>query len=239
MSLNYKLGDINAESYVSTSFANTYFAARGAGVSNWTALSTTATKEAYLKQACSELDFNNFIGNKYYESQSLQFPRDDHETYSGACASPGISSFKGSNLWSSEYNAIPTDYFKDGTVHITSGTSKGDIRIIESSNSSNGMIHVASSFSATLDTTSNYLVFAPIYSEIQKAQCEQVIYNLTGDLSRYLEFKSQGISGAMVGDTSVSFQKYGNSPITLNVLGFYAKRYISRFLRKDTRMSRA
>ena len=55
MSLNYKLGDINAESYVSTSFANTYFAARGAGVSNWTALSTTATKEAYLKQACSSL----------------------------------------------------------------------------------------------------------------------------------------------------------------------------------------
>ena len=124
-------------------------------------------------------------------------------------------------------------------MHITAGTNKGDIRIIASSNSTNGMVHVTSNFTATLDTTSNYLVFAPIYSEIQKAQCEQVLYNLNGDLSRYLEFKAQGISGAMIGDTSVSFQKYGNSPVVLNVLGFYAKRYLSRFLRKDTKVSRA
>ena len=141
-SLNYALGDSNANSYVSTTFANTYFAVRSGGLAAWTALSTTASKEAYLQQACAELDFNNFIDNKYYDSQALQFPRDTHETYSGACASPGIKSFKGSNLWSSEYNTIPTDYFKDGAVHITSGTNKGDVRIIASSNRLNGMIHV-------------------------------------------------------------------------------------------------
>lgn len=239
--MDYKLGSSTAESYVSTSFANSYFAHRR-GSSSWTnfaaTLSTTATKENLLIQACREIDMNNFMGNKYYESQPLQFPRNDHEIYTGACASPTTTSFKGSNLWSSTYNAIPTDYFVDGTVHITSGTSKGDVRVIASSNSLSGMIHVASAFTATLDTTSNYLVFAPIPSDIAKAQCEQVLYILDSGLQKYLEFKNQGISGISIGDVSVNLQKYGNSPVVLQTLGFYAKRFLSRFLRQVTRIAR-
>ena len=239
--MNYKLGDPNADSYVSTSFANNYFSQRS-GSSSWKNLaatgSTTATKQNYLIQATREIDMNNFMGDKYFDSQALQFPRSDHEVFTGACASPGTTYFKGANLWSSTYNRLPTDYFKDGTVHITSGTSKGDTRVIASSNRLTGMVHVASAFTATLDTTSNYLVLAPIHSDIAKAQCEQVLYIMDSGLQKYLEFKHQGISGVSIGDVSVNLQKYGNSPIALQTLGFYARRFLSRFFRQVVRIAR-
>lgn len=239
MSLNTKLGDINCDSYVATAYANSYFGNRP-NSSSWTNIASPGAKEHALRQACIEIDLNNFTGDRYYDIQRRQFPRDDHETYTGACASPTKTQFKGSNLWSSTYNLLPTNYFKNGTVHITYGTCVGDTRVIASSDGTNGMVTVTESFTATLDTTSNYLVFAPLDNDICRSQCEQALYGLDSSLQKYIEFKNQGIGSVMMGDVSVNFQRYGSDTNTiLSPLGFFAKTFLGRFLRRGGKIARA
>lgn len=243
MALKTVLGAPDSDSYANLSYAATYFKNRQGG-NAWTDLEAVA-QEAHLRQACTEIDMNNFQGDKYYESQRLQFPRNTHLIYTGICATPGPSgytatSFKGSNLWSLTYNLMPTDYWKDGTVHITYGTCLGEIKEISSSNALTGKVTVASAFSTNLAASSMYTIFYKLPEDIKRAQCEQAFANCRNDLSSYKEFKATGMSGVQIGDVSVTFYR-GTGSETANsvqVLGFFARKYLSAYLRKDSRVWR-
>lgn len=67
-------GAANANSYVTITQANDYFAARfGAGA--WTALSE-ASKEVALRHATRNLDLQRYRGWPLTDTQALQFPRE-------------------------------------------------------------------------------------------------------------------------------------------------------------------
>ena len=112
MALNSKLGDFNQNSYVTATQANSYMDTKQ-NTSEWDNLSTTASKENVLQQAARDLDYFNFIDEKYYDSQGLAFPRDSHETVTGNPATPlSATSFKNSNMYSTTYNNMPNNYWK-------------------------------------------------------------------------------------------------------------------------------
>ena len=75
-------GLLNADSYVSTEYADSYFSARG--VSEWVAL-TTSKKEQLLIKATDFIDnIYQWYGKKEFETQALRFPRVDIRDYEGA-----------------------------------------------------------------------------------------------------------------------------------------------------------
>ena len=72
----------NADSYVSTEYADSYFSARG--VSEWATL-TTQVKEQLLIKATDFIDnIYQWNGKREYETQALRFPRVDIRDYEGA-----------------------------------------------------------------------------------------------------------------------------------------------------------
>jgi hypothetical protein len=239
MTFNSKLGDSQANSYCSWDYSSLYFTDVRLS-SAWLGLSRE-DQEGRLMFACQELDVNSFRGSKYYPVQRLQFPRDDHEVLTGTCATPcTATSFFGTNLYSSTYNLYPTDFFKDGTVHITAGPNKFSCRNVLSSNALTGKIVVDTAFDAVLTATSQFLRCVPLAEDIKKAQCEQAFLTLDTTLASYKEFKQQGVSQVSIGDVAVNFfSKSGSGPSSVSVLGMYAARYLSRYLRKDLRLGRA
>lgn len=66
----------NANAYTDTEFADAYFADRG--ITSWASL-TTEQKQQRIVVATQYIDtrwLGQFKGNQFYETQSLQFPRD-------------------------------------------------------------------------------------------------------------------------------------------------------------------
>ena len=86
MSLNSKLGDPSQNSYVTATQANDYFTNRY-DTDEWDALATT-TKEGVLVEAARMLEWFNYSKSKYYDSQGLSLPFEDHEIVTGNCATP-------------------------------------------------------------------------------------------------------------------------------------------------------
>lgn len=101
--MNLSIGTPTADSYVSVSYANTYFTERIIS-DNWSniltnstgTLTATSKKEALLKQATREIDQNlRFCENKYSwgmfgasDYQKLQFPRRSNMDATGALYIP-------------------------------------------------------------------------------------------------------------------------------------------------------
>ncbi len=237
MSINNKLGDPNQNSYVTASQADAYFANRR-DAAEWTRLTVTASREAVLIQAANDLETFNYIGEKYYDSQGLQFPRDDHETKTGDCATPfTINSFLNSGLYSTTYGKIPANYWKDGTCHITAGTPLYDIRQIKSSSATNGKITVVEDFTATPNANTDFIIFAPIDKEVRDAQCEQALYILkNANIETLQDYKSMGADNVKIGDTSVSFRK-GSS--TKTAISPVSRKLLSRFMKRTFTVLRA
>lgn len=235
MAINSKLGDVSQNSYVTISQANTYFTNRR-NVTNWTSLTAT-NKEIALIQAARELDRYRFYGDRYYESQGMQFPRDDHEIVTGNCASPiTATSFTHANLYSSTYSTMPSNYWKDGSIHITSGTPVRDTRLISSSSVSNGAVVASPSFSATPTTNSQFIIFKPIYKDIQDAQCEQALYLIENNKMEALsEYKAMGVNTVKIGDAMVTFTD-GYASLSLTPI---AKKLLLKFIEKSLRVNRA
>jgi hypothetical protein len=223
-----KLGDSNQDSYVNASQADIYFGKRVES-DEWDAL-TTIDKEETLKQATKDIDRFNFIGEKYYDSQVLAFPRQDHDTITGNCGTPITkTSFRNTSLYSDTYNKYPTNYFKYGTVHITSATPLNNIRVIESSNALNGSI-TASAFSATPTTNTKFIVFVPIHKDIQDAQCEQALFILknAGSVDDISSYRNLGARSVSIGDVSITFDNSNE----IRVVSPVAKKLISRFIKR-------
>jgi len=235
MAVNQNLGDMNANSYVSASQANAYFSNRNT-TDSWDALATAA-KGVVLIQAARDINRFNFIGEKYYDNQSMEFPRDDHFVVTGICATPTtLNSFKHTNLYSTTYNKYPANYWQEGTVHITAGTPVRDIRRISLSNVTTGSITVATNFTATPSTTAQFIAFAPIDIEIQEAQYEQALYILNNaNIDTLQTYKELSARRVRIGDTEVELFMGGSTRIAISPA---SRKLLSRWIRKSVRIGR-
>lgn len=236
MAINTKLGDSNQNSYIGVSQADTYFGVRR-NVSNWTSLTAT-NKEIVLQQAARDIDRFRFYGEKYYDSQGLKFPRDDHEIVTGNCSTPiTATSFKNSNLYSTTYNAMPDNYWKYGSIHITVGTPIRDTRDIKSSSAVDGTVVASPDFSSTPTTNSQFIIFKPVYKEVMDAQCEQALYILdNAKLESLTEYRDLGAETIKIGDAVVVFKEGGFSSLALSPT---AKKLLSKFIQKSLTVQRA
>lgn len=238
MALNTKLGDPNQDSYVTVDQANTYFLSR-VDTAEWDSIDTVATKEAVLREATRYLEWFNYNKGKYYESQSLSFPLSDHEVITGNCATPAtLNSFRNDSLRSDTYAAIPGNYFKYGSVHITNGTPLYDIRLVATSNVVTGSIVTFEDFSATCTATTEFILFAPIYEAVKQAQLEQAIYLLQTQTSmkEIRLFADMGVKYAKIGDAAVSYHEKMSGRIFMSPI---AKRLLSSFITKNFVVKRA
>jgi len=227
VTLNSKLGDRVANSYITLAQANEYIRNKYGHSSTWDTLSIEGKKRVLL-QATRDIDRFRFYGEKYYESQPLQFPRDDHEVVTGNCATPlTTTTFKHANLYSTTYGEMPQDYWKYGSIHITAATPINETGIVASSNVTTGLIHF-SALSAAPTTNSQFIVFAPIYRKFRDAQCEQALYLVANNkMDALLDYKNLGAQMVKIGDTIVTFNDSGFSSLSISPV---AKKLLSQFI---------
>lgn len=94
VTVNSKLGDSAANSYVTVTQANEFIRNRYGHPNAWDALTLNAKKRVLIESA-RRLENFNYINNKYYDAQALAFPRSNHEIITGNCATPiTLNSFK-------------------------------------------------------------------------------------------------------------------------------------------------
>jgi len=237
-----KLGHSQQNSYVTVDTANSYFDNRR-DIDEWEALNSTE-KEEVLIQATKDIDMYNFIGEKYYDSQNLSFPRrqqsgsESHEIVTGNCGTPiTLNSFRNSRLWSSTYGKYPTSYWKYGTIHITAGTSVRSIVNIASSNVTNGSITTDENFSTLPGRSSSFIVFAPIDDKIARAQLEQALYILkNANIETLTNLKELGVKRVEIGRARVDFKDGALGRIAVSP---ESRKLLSKWIRTQVRIGRA
>lgn len=237
LSLNTKLGDSKQNSYVTLKEANDYIRNKYGHVNGWDTLNEEG-KKRLLIESVNDLEVFNYNGEKYYEAQGLQFPRNDHDVITGACATPSTTTtFRNTSLYSSTYNKYPTDWWKYGTVHFNVGSNIRETRLIDKSNAVNGSISLASPVTYIPKTTDTFIAFVPLDKELKDAQIEQAMYIISnsgiGDLQNYMQLGAKRVS---IGDVSVDFNAGGGRGTAISSK---ARALLSRFLRKGIRIGRA
>jgi len=237
VTLNTNLGDMSANSYITLKEANDYIRNKYGHDNKWDTLDVEGKKRLLIESA-KEIDSFSFIGQKYYDSQALQFPRDDHEVKTGNCGTPfTTSSFRNSTLKSSTYNEYPTNFFAKGTIHITTGTPLYEIRNISKSNVTTGSITLESSFSASPTINSQFKLFFPLSKDIKDAQSEQTLFIAENQQIETLStYKDLGARSVAIGDVAVSFGD-GSSSEKTSICSL-AKKLLSRYIRKNIRIGR-
>jgi len=234
--LNYKVADSGQNSYVSLAYANRYIRNKYGSTPTWDNLTTEGKKRA-LVEGARDLEIFNYTGNKYFDRQGLSFPRNDQTVISGNPATPiTTTSFKHTSAYSTSYMSLPNNRWKDGCVHIKTGTPVRETRAINTSLASDGTITVASAFTATPTENTTVLIFAPLDKNIGYAQIEQTLHILRsiGDESFY-SMKSAGVSKYSIGDVDVTFGKGTVDGISLAP---DSKKLLSRWMRRNLRVGR-
>ena len=242
MALIAKLGHTNQNSYTTVGQANDYFDNRR-DVSEWDALNSTE-KEEVLIQAGRDIDAYNFIGEKWYDSQGMAFPRrtetgtESHETVTGNCGTPiTINSFRHTSLWSNTYGRYPTSYWKYGTCHITTGTAARNIENIASSNVTNGSITLDENLSIVPTNGNTFIVFAPIDDKIARAQLEQALYIVKNvDIETFNNLTQLGVKRVEIGRARVDFQDGASGRVAIAP---ESRKLLSKWIRSQIRIGRA
>lgn len=232
MSLNTKLGDASQDSYVSVAEASTYFSTRRE-TNNWDTLSST-NREVVLKQAARDMEMFSYINDPYYDNQGLHFPNDDHDVITGNCATPvTINSFKNTSFTSDTYGTDKsnTNYWKYGSIHITSATPLHDVRVIDTSNITTDVVVMTEDFTATPTTNTKFIAFEPLHKDIKHAQMEQALYILdNANMDTLQMYKGSGAESVKIGDVTVKFKEgamsgMSFSPVARKFLGSWIKRF--------------
>jgi hypothetical protein len=236
LTLNSKLGDPNANSYTSLTEANNYIMNKYGHSNKWDSLSIEG-KKRLLVEAAKCIDRFKFIGDKYYDSQSLEFPRDDHDVITGNCSTPiTTTSFRHTSLYSDTYGKYPTDWFKYSTIHITEGTPLNDIRLVSNSNVSNGSITVSEAFTSIPATSTEFALFVPLDKNIKEAQIEQAIFLLESEGMENINSYKTIAKSVSIGDVSVSLKDSGSGmsiPISST-----AKKLLSSWISRRLKIAR-
>ena len=239
INLNTKIGDSAANSYVTLPEANSYIRNVLGHPNKWDTLSIEGRKRLLI-EACRDLNRFNFLGVKYYDNQNLEFPRDDHDVITGNCGTPiTTTSFKHANFTSDTYGSYKsnTNYWKYGTVHITSATPVGDTRNISANNITTDVVTLGSTLSGTPTTNTQFIAFEPIDNRIKNAQCQQAIFIIESNGSDTLQnYKESGVNFVKIGDTEVRFIEGAGSKQNISPK---AKRLLSPWIRKEKRLLRA
>lgn len=235
ITLNSKLGDPNANSYVTLVEANKYIRNKRNHSDTWDSLSIEGKKRVLI-QACYDINRFNFIEGPYYDNQALPFPNTDHDTETGNVATPLSNiTIKNSNLSDSTYGGEKSynDYWQYGTFHVVNATPLNDIRNVATSNFQNDVIHLKNSLSATPTTNTTFRLFTPLDSKVKKAQMEQALFILSvGDSSTIESYKNNGAEEVRIGDVSVRFKKGASlsksnvSPIAYKLMSYFISRNI-------------
>jgi len=230
VTINSKLGDPEANSYITLQQANYYIRNKYGYSSTWDNLDFEGRKRLLIN-AARDIDRFRFYGNEYYDSQVMKFPRDDHEVITGNCATPfSTTTFSNANLYSTTYSTYPQDYWKYGSVHITAATPLNETSLIASSNVTTGLIHF-DALSEAPTTNTQFIIFKPIYQEIQSAQCEQALYLAENTRMEALsEYKSLGVETVKIGDAVVTFGEGGLASLSIAPV---AKKILSKFIDKS------
>ena len=239
ITLNTKIGTIDSSSYVLVSEANDYIRRKYGHSSKWDTLDIHG-KRRILVEAAREIDAFNFIGEKYYDSQALQFPRDDHEVVTGNCATPiTTSSFKNTSLKSDTYGKYPTDYWKYGTCHIVVGTPLSEVLNITLSNATTGAVTFSGTFSELPTENTQFKIFSPIPKEVKYAQIEQALFIVeNANIETLQNYREIGASEVTIGEVSVKFGSGGNSTSRIP-LAPLSRKLLSKFIRRQLRIGRA
>jgi len=237
--LNTKLGDSAANSYVTLSEANGYIRNILGHPNKWDTLSVEGRKRLLI-ESCKDINNFNFVGERYYDNQPLEFPRNDHGTISGNCGTPLTNvSFKHANFTSDTYGAYKssTNYWKYGTVHITAATPLRDTRNILSNNVTTDIVTLASQMTATPTTNTTFRAFEPLDTRIKEAQCHQAIFILDNSGSDTLQnYKESGVSFVKIGDTEVRFRE---GAITKSALSPHTRKLLSSWINRVKKLLRA
>jgi hypothetical protein len=240
ITLNEKIADPVANSYVSLMEANDYIRNLRGHPSKWDTLSIEGRKRVLI-QACKEIDRFNFIGKRYYDNQSLEFPRNDHSVITGDVATPITRvSFKNTSFVSDTYGTSKsnTDYWKYGTLHITAATPLGDIRQISANNITTDIVTVNASFSDTPTENTDFIAFEPIDENIKIAQCLQALHIIENDGSGALQnYISIGAKRVQIGDVEVDFG--GGGGTMSRVISPKAKQLLSEWILRYRKVARA
>lgn len=227
----------SSNSYVTLEEANDYIRNKRGHNNVWDTLSEEGKKRVLI-EATREIDIFNFTGEKYYEMQALSFPRDDHEVEDGNCSMCTVTTFRDTELYSTTYGKKWDNYWKHGSVHITSGTPVNEIRNISLSDNANGSITVDTAFSNSPTTDSEYIVFAPIDNNVKNAQCEQVLYIIdNSNIETLQSYNSIGAEEVKIGDTRVTFKR-GSGGMAKSTVAPLAKKLLSRWIRQAIRLGR-
>ena len=256
MALITIVGGSTADSYVSLIEANSYIASRPDS-KNWND-SDYLERERLLRQATIDLDILRFKGNKLFQGgegnvfgtiltssifdvlyngyQSLQFPRDWHEYYTGYADSGSTTTLIDTTFTEL---AREDNYFKYGSIYILSGTNKGEYRNITGYVTSTGTFTTVA-FTNAIDTTSQYLILAPIDKYIKYAVIEQGLHLANNlELSKFQEWKNSGIIARSIGDVSIRFDVGTRSLDCVGgMVATHAFRYIQKFINRCVGMGR-
>jgi hypothetical protein len=230
----------SSNSYVTLKEANDYIREIRGHTDTWDTLSLEGRKRALI-QACKDIDKFNFIGKKYYDNQALEFPRDNHDTITGDCATPLTStSFKCTSFTEDTYGSYKsnTNFWRYGTVHITAATPLYDIRNIDTSNITTDVITVTATFTATPTGNTDFIAFEPLDPNIKLAQCYQALHILENEGGNTLyNYKSAGAKEVQIGDVRVKFSGSGGS-MSRNISS-KAKQMLSGWIERYRKVLRA
>jgi hypothetical protein len=236
LTLNSKLGDSSANSYVTLKQANDYVRNKYGSSNTWDELSDNG-KKRILIEAADMLNRFNFIEGKYYNSQALSFPLTTHDVVTGNCGTPfTTTSFRNSGLYSTTYGEMPTDYWEYGSVHITSGTPIREIRRITNSDVTTGSITVDTAYTTAPNANSKFIAFEPIADEIMDAQCEQALFILDNSKIANLHgYKDLGAESIKIGDAAITLTSGNMNKLSLAPI---SKKLLSRWIKKSLRVAR-
>ena len=140
-------------------------------------------------------------------------------------------------MFSTTYYKYPANYWKYGTVHITSGTPTNAVENIATSNVTTGSIILETDFTATPTSNTQFKIFAPIKRKIKDAQCEQALFIVENkQISTVQDYKNLGAEEVRIGDVSVRFREGSTSKLSISST---AKKLMSRWIRRHKRIQRA
>jgi hypothetical protein len=237
------MGVVDANSYVNLREANTYIKNVYGHSSSWDNL-TFEGKKRVLIQAAGDLEVLNYKGKKYYDSQHMAFPRNDHETHQGNASVNVATSdtLRGLNLYSSSYNNLPDRYFEFGTVHIDAGNNFTQTRYLKSSTASKaggyGEVVTSSPFTSNVVASDHYIIFTPMHREVKDSQCEQALYIADNIYYGYADYTYAGIGYVRTGDLGLSFKNPDNT-IPGRKVALKARKLLGRHMRKTMQYGRA
>jgi len=258
MSLITKVAGSTTNSYVSLVEANAYIASRPDS-KNWSD-NGYLERERLLRQATIDIDVFKFKGEKLFKGgfgglepvpsntsmydylnngyQNLRFPRSWHERYIG-----NPDSGTTTTLVDSSFIGLPRDddYFNYGAIYILSGTNIGQSKSITDYDAATGTFTVDSAFSSAINSTSQYLILAPVDRYVKYATIEQALFLSNSlELQQVKEWQQAGIISRSIGDVSIRFgDTRGSMDKVFGFFGANAYKYIQQFVDKSVYLGRA